>query len=69
MRVGVGLTDFVGCGLPTVGLGDVCGCTTTLEEGVGRECGLAVLRDGLALGEFRCCSVLLPVFPLFWPVG
>jgi hypothetical protein len=48
----VGLTDFVGRGLPTVGLGDLDGCFTTTLEGVGLECGLAVLWDGLTLGEF-----------------
>jgi hypothetical protein len=37
---GVGLTDFVGCGLPA-GLGDVVGgCTTRLGCGVGLGCGL-----------------------------
>jgi hypothetical protein len=56
-------------GLLTVGLGDVCGCTTTTLEGVGLEGGLTVLRDGVTLGEFSCRAVLLPVFPLAWPAG
>ena len=42
----VGLTDFVGLGLPTVGLGGSCGCTTTTLEGVGLGRGLTVLGDG-----------------------
>ena len=56
-------------GLLTVGLGNLCGCTTTTLEGVGLEGGLTVLRDGVTLGEFSCRAVLLPVFPLVWPAG
>jgi hypothetical protein len=64
----VGLTDFVGLGLP-VGLGAVDGCSlVTLILGVGLGRGLAVLDAELGLGGFTCCSVLLPVFPLVWPV-
>ncbi len=67
------ITDFVGLGLPTVGLGGLGGCTTTTLEGVGvglkcgLGCGLTVRADGLTLGEFSCRAVP-PVFPLVWSV-
>ncbi len=65
----VGLTDFVGLGLPAEELGDVFGCTTTTLEGDGLECRPAALEDGLVFGEFSCRAVLLPVFPLVWPAA
>ena len=59
----VGLTDLVGLGLP-VGLGDTDGCSLTrVGLGVGLGCGL-VWCEGVALGELRCCAVLLPTSPL-----
>jgi hypothetical protein len=63
----VGLTDLVGFGLP-VGLGNVdCCVMTTIGLGVGLGSGL-VLCEGVTLGELSCCTALLPVFPLVWPV-
>jgi hypothetical protein len=64
--VGVGFGDFTGCGLK-LGLSDGVGYTaTTLGGGDDRGCWLAI-GDGLALGELRCCAVLLPVCPLACP--
>jgi hypothetical protein len=60
--VGVGVTDFTGCGL-TTGLNDRVGCTvTTLGRGDGLRRWLT-LGEGVALAELRCCAV----FPVGLP--
>ena len=64
--VGVGSVDFTGCGL-WVGRPDVVGCTT-ITLGVGDDWGSRLgLAEGEAFGELRCCVVLSPVCPVFWP--